>query len=129
MKTTLNLKTLHGESTENTMVVEGIKVTGMNDDSSWVGLPKLYARKEIPVDKEEIATPAKIKEWKHLTPTSNEIVQRDDVPVGLLIGANCIKALEPMQIIHSEGGGPYLYKTRLGWCIVSPINCITEEII
>ena len=76
MKTTLNLKTLHGERTENTMIVDGIKVTGMNDGSSLLALPKLHARKEIPVDKEEIATTAKIEEWKHLTPISNEIVQR-----------------------------------------------------
>ena len=128
MKTILNLKTLHGERTENTMVVEGIKVAGMNDDSSWLALPKLYARKEIPVDKEETTTPAKIKEWKHLMPISNGTVQRDDLQVDLLIGANCINALEPMQIIQSEGGGPYAYKTRLGWCIVGPINCTTEEI-
>ena len=88
----------------------------MNDDSSWLAL-KLYARKEIPVDKEDIATPAKIKEWKHLTPISNETVQRDDVQVGLLIGANYMKALEPMQIIHSEGGGLCAYKTRLSWLL------------
>ena len=54
MKTTLNLKTLHGEKTESAMVVKGHK--------SLLSLPKLYTRKEIPIDKEEIATPAKIKE-------------------------------------------------------------------
>ena len=62
MKTTLSLKTLHGEKTESTMVVEGIKVNGMSGDGSLLSLPKLYTRREIPVDKEEIATPAKIKE-------------------------------------------------------------------
>ena len=46
----------------------------------------------------------------------------------IVIGANCVKALEHTQIIHSEGGGPYTYKTRLGWCIVGPINWMTEEI-
>ena len=115
MKTTLSLKTLHGEKTESTMVVEGIKVTGMSGDGSFSSLPKLYTRREIPVDKEEIATPAKIKEWKNLRSISNETVQRDDIQVGLLIGANCMKALEPTRIIHSEGGGPCAYKTRLGW--------------
>ena len=87
MKTTLNLKTLHGGKTESTMVVEGIKVTRLSGDGSLLPLPKLYTRREIPVDKEEIATPAKIREWKHLRSISNEIVQRDDVQVGLLIGA------------------------------------------
>ena len=128
MKTTLNLKTLHGEKTESTMVVEGIKVTGMSGDDSLLSLPKLYTRREIPVDKEEIATPAKIKEWKHLRSISNDIVQRDDVQVGLLIGDNCMKALEPTKIIHSEGGGLYAYKTRLGWCVVGSINCVSKGI-
>ena len=128
MKTTLNLKTLHGEKTESTMVVEGIKVTGMSGNYSLLSLPKLYTRREIPVDKEEIATPAKIKKWKHLRSISNDIVQRDDVQVGLLIGANCMKALEPTKIIHSEEGGPYAYKTRLGWCVVGPINCFSKGI-
>ena len=32
MKTTLNLRTLHGEKTENTMIAEGIKVTGISGD-------------------------------------------------------------------------------------------------
>ena len=54
MKTTLNLKTLLGGKTESTMVVKGHK--------SLLSLPKLYTRKEIPIDKEEIVTPAKIKE-------------------------------------------------------------------
>ena len=61
------------------MVVEGIKVTGMSSNGSLLSLPKLYTRKEIPVGKAEIATPAKIKEWKNLRSISNAIVLRDDV--------------------------------------------------
>ena len=38
-----------------------------------------------------------------------------------------MKALEPTRIIHSEGSGPYAYKTRLG-CVVGPINCISKGI-
>ena len=34
MKTTLNIKTLHEEKTESTMIVEGILVTGMSGNSS-----------------------------------------------------------------------------------------------
>ena len=83
-----------------------------------------YMQEEILVDKEEIATPSKIKKWKHLSSITNEIEQRNDVQVGLLIGANCMKVLEPRKIIH--WGGPYAYKTRLGWCVVGPINCIRK---
>ena len=126
MKITLNLKTLYGGKTNSTMVVEVIQVTGMSGDGSLLTLTKLYARREIPVDKKEIATSSKIKEWKHLGSILNGIVQKDDVQVGLLIGANCMKALEPTKIMNREGGGPYAYKTKLGSCVVGPINCISK---
>ena len=61
IKTTLKLKTLHGERSESAFVIEGVKVTGMHGDSSWLALPKLYSGREIPVDKKEIVTPTKIR--------------------------------------------------------------------
>ena len=99
----------------------------MHGDSGWLAKAKLYSRREIPVDKEENATPTKIRKWKYLQHISNEIVQNDDVHVGLLIGANCMKALEPTGILQSQDGGPYAYKTRLGWCVVRPINCAAKN--
>ena len=56
----------------------------------------MYARRNLPVDKEEKATPARIFKWKYLKPISNEIVQEEDIVVGFLIGANCMKALKPI---------------------------------
>ena len=127
IKSTLNLKTLYAEGSESTLAIEGVKVTRMHHDSSWLALPKLYSRREIPVDKEEIATPRKIREWEYLQPISNEIVQNDDA--GLLIGENCMKALEPTRILQSQNDGPYAYKTRLGWCVVGPINIVQLKIV
>ena len=45
----------------------------------------------------------------------------------MLIGANCMKALEPVEIIAGQNGGPYAYKTKLGWCIFGPIVCNRNE--
>ena len=81
-----------------------------------------YTRKHLPVDKKEVATPEKIEEWDFLKTISSEITQTDDAEVGLLIGANCLKALEPLKVVASNNGGPYAYQTHLGWCIVGPIN-------
>ena len=39
----------------------------------------------------------------------------------LLIGVNCMKALEEIQVIKSENGCLYDYIIRLGWWIVEPI--------
>ena len=91
IKTTLKLKTLHGERSESTFVIEGVKVIGIHGDRTWLALPNLYSRRENPVYKEEIATPTMIREWEHLQPISNEIVQNDHIYVGLFIGANCMK--------------------------------------
>ena len=41
-----------------------------------------------------------------------------DILFGLLIGNNCQRALEPMQIIASQDEGPYAERTRMGWCVV-----------
>ena len=43
------------------------------------------------------------------------------------MGANCMKTLEMTRILQSQDGGPYAYKTRLGWCVVGPINCTVKN--
>ena len=52
----------------------------------------------------------------------DKISERDDISVGLLIGANCAKALEALNIVTSFDNGPYAFQTRLGWCFVGPVN-------
>ena len=68
--------------------IEGMQVKGISGDGNWLILPKLYARKDLPVDKEEIVAPEKITEWEYLKSIIKEIVQKDYVCIRLLIGAN-----------------------------------------
>ena len=42
--------------------------------------------------------------------------------IGLLIGANCSKALEPNKIIPSRNSRPYAFRSILGWCVVGPVQ-------
>ena len=49
------------------------------------------------------------------------ISQSSGVEIGFLIGADCSKALEPNKIIPRRNGGPYAFRTILGWCIVGPV--------
>ena len=76
----------------------------------------------MPVDKEDVATLSKLKQWKHLESIVDKISQKEDISVGLLIGANCAEALEPTDIIPSKNDGQYAFKVKLGWCIVGPVN-------
>ena len=54
-KTKLNLKTLNGERTKSTMLIEGMNVKGVSGSNNWIKLLKMYTRTELPVDKEEIS--------------------------------------------------------------------------
>lgn len=42
--------------------------------------------------------------------------------VGLLIGANVPKAMEPLQVVNSVDDGPYAVRTILGWTINRPLR-------
>ena len=88
----------------------------------WTELLKASSKNCLPVEREEIATPDKIEQWEYLKPISKVITQMDNIKVGVVIGANGMKALEPIEIISTSNGGPYAYKTKLGWCIVGPIT-------
>ena len=84
-KTDLNLRILHGEKSENTSAIAFMQVKRIKGDGKWLSLPRLYARKYLSVEKEEIATAEKITEWEYLKPIAKKIVHSDNVWNGLLI--------------------------------------------
>ena len=98
-KTTLNLKTLNIERTESTVLIDGMDVKGVSGNNNMIKLSKMYARTELPVEKEGIATPDKIKQSDYLKVIPSDITQPDGIKVGLLIGANCMKALESLKVM------------------------------
>ena len=102
-------------------------VKGVSGNSSWIKLPRMYGRTELPVGKEDIATPDKLKQWDYLKVIASDITQTDGIKVGLLIGANFMKALESLKVILSVDDDPYAYQTRLGWCIVGPILNMVDK--
>ena len=57
--------------------------------------------KEIPVDSCEIITATKLKKWDYLEKIFKKLGDIEDISVDLLIGANCLEALEPVEVIHS----------------------------
>ena len=120
--TTIKIKTLNGEESQETKAISDLKVTSSNGKNVWIDLPVSYTRKNLPVGDEVIATPDKIKDWKYLEKIADKIIQGEDISIGLLIGGNCFKVLEPVEVIPSKDGGPYDFRTLLGWCIVCPIG-------
>ena len=130
-KLKLSLKSLTGEKSEELVAVNGLIVFGISCGKEgpveWSEVPKEYSRNFLPVEREEIATPKNIKKRKYLNPITAEIMQDDDIEVGMLLGASYMKALEPVEIIASQDGEAYAYKTKLGWCIVG--DAITGKLL
>ena len=66
--------------------------------------------------------PSQLKQGKYLDHITNQLNLEDNLPVGLLIGANRVIAAEPLEILQSRNEGPHAFKTSLGWCIVGPVS-------
>ena len=95
----------------------------------WIKLPSAFSKKEIPVDSCEIATARKLKKWDYLERISKELGDNEDISVDLLIGANCLEALEPVEVIPRQNDGPYAIRTALGWCVVGPIKAQCHNVV
>ena len=121
--TSITINTLNGEATNEAMIVKGLRVISGNGDShDWLELPDTYIKKYLPVDNEDVATPSKFKQGRHRESIVGKISQKEDISVGLWIGVNCTKALEPINVIPNKNDRPYAFNTKLSWCIVGPDN-------
>ena len=105
-------------------MVTGLKISNADQGGreECLNIPITYSKKELPADIEEIATRQKIMHWDHLKGIVKNLPEDSDVNIDRLIGANCTKALEPQEVIPSSNGGPFAFKTILGWCIVGPLT-------
>ena len=62
-KTSITIKTLNGVVTNKVMLVKRLKVLSGNGDLyDWLELPDSYTKKYLPVDKEDVETPSKLKQ-------------------------------------------------------------------
>ena len=102
--TTIEVKTLNGEESQETETIGGMKVISLTGKNGWIDLPVSYTRGNLLVGDEDIATLDKIKDWKYLERISDKIIQGKDINVGLLICGNCSKAMESLEVIPSRDG-------------------------
>ncbi|XP_028395685.1 uncharacterized protein LOC114519713 [Dendronephthya gigantea] len=122
VKTALQLGTMHGQSYIKSDVLTDLIVTDLNDENP-VEIEKLYTRKFIPVEHNQIPTPEIVSNWIHLEKIGKEIPKYiPDLEIGLLIGNNCIPAHEPLKVISSNGNGPFAVLLPHGWTVGGPLR-------
>ena len=122
--TTVTVRTLNGDCKHSSLAVNDLEVVNIEGKQSdyWITLPRMFSQDDLPVASVEIATPENIQQWKYLHRIVPEMRMDRNVDVKLLIGANCLKALEPEEVISSQGDVPYAFKTKSGCCVVGPIS-------
>ena len=112
--------TLIGVKTLAAFRASGFVVSSIDShdgDGEEITLPCLFSRERLPLDKCDIPSKEYVKSWSHLKHIADSFLDNKDAPIGLLIGRNCRKALEPVEIIPSQNNGPYATRTRLGWSL------------
>ena len=71
----------------------------------------------------------KLQRSKNLDRIFGEIGNNENIKVDLLIGANCLEALEPHEVIPSQDKGSYAFRIALGWCVVGPMKAQQLDVI
>lgn len=117
-KTQILLRTMGQKKLEQSYIVSGLEVSGVKENV-YIDLPDTYTHKDIPVSRESIPMQTDLEKWPHLHRVE---LPEIDADVGLLIGANAHKAMEPWDIIHSIDDAPYAVHTILGWVINGPLK-------
>ena len=121
-ETTLQLHTMHGLSYSKTEVIHDLVVSDY-DDQFPIELPKVFTKSEIPANHDQIPKSDVIQEWPHLHQIAKKIpIYHPKLNIGLLIGSNCPKALQPPKVIPTNGDGPFATLLYHGWTINGPIQ-------
>ena len=114
--TSVKIKTLIGHQTESSEIVKGLSVSkaaSQNEQQKWIRLQTAFSKKDIPVEPCKLATNGKLQRYKYLERIFGEIGNNGKIKVELLIDANSLEALEPLEVIPSQDKGPYVLSKAL----------------
>ena len=117
------LRTIAQEQKVSSYVLTDLEVCGL-EEQEYIQLPNVYTQPDIPAKKANIPQKKDLVKWSYL---SRVHLPKLEAEVGLLIGANAFKAMEPWEIISSQNDGPYAVKTALGWVVNGPISRCQEN--
>ena len=115
----LKLSTMHGGRTEHSRLVRNIVVRDMNGNNP-IQIDCAYTRREIPVSKVRVPRPELMRKQPSVRDFADLVPPYiDEIGIGLVIGADCPRALMPLRVIPSSTG-TYACLLRHGWTVSGP---------
>ena len=128
VQTAVTIKTLNGDYKHSAITVDCLEVANVDEKKrEWIKLPRVFSQDDLPAASYEIATADNFQKWEYLRKIIPKMKNFDSQDVQLLIGENGLKALEPLEVITSDGDRPYAFRSRLGWCVVGPLSETRNE--
>lgn len=117
-ETSLSLSTIEKENSRLECRVVSLEACDL-EENAFVDLPTVFSTPILPVSPEDIPRQDDIERWPHL---HGICLPQVDAQVGLLIGNDNARALEPIEIRQSRGEGPYAVRTVFGWTVNGPLG-------
>ena len=113
---------MHGVNYVNTSFVHDLVVCDLNNKNP-VELPKTYTINDMPVSHDHIPKLEFLRQWSHLDCIVSELpAYNPSLKIGLLIGSNCPSALQPLDVMPTDGSSPCAVLYRHGWTVNGPLH-------
>ena len=123
-KTKLSLVTMGQSAVHDCYVVTGLEISNLCGNDV-ISLPPVFSQETLPVTSNDIVFIEDIQKWSHLRDIPLQRIESEHI--GLLIGINVPKAMEPWNVVPSIENGPFAVETLLGWVINGPLNVSTDD--
>ena len=108
-KTEYLLHTMSQEQKVSNYVLIDLEVCGL-DEQNYIKLPDVYTHPDIPAKRANIPQRQDLEKWSYLNRVHLPKLESE---IGLLIGANAYKVMEPWEIIYSQNDGPMREKRNM----------------
>lgn len=123
-ETKIRLHTMTKYKESRTHYITSMEISSLDEDN-FIPISEVFTHGTMPVDRQNIPRHEDLKQWPYLKDVKMSEINSS---VDLLMFTNVLKALEPIQIVRSQGGGPYATKTRLGWVIYCSLKRNNENV-
>ena len=120
---TLSLSTLGcSDQLVHSVKVRELLTRGFHPDNTCIRLNNVYTRESILVNRSHTPTPEKALRWPHLSCLESKLTPLSYCDIGLLIGYDHSKAIEPLEVILSVHDGLHGQRIALGWGIIELVS-------
>ncbi|XP_046564200.1 uncharacterized protein LOC124273030 [Haliotis rubra] len=119
----ISLETMGKPHSMLTNLVCGLEVSNYTG-GTFIELPRVYSKDEIPVSKDHIPNQGDIEQWEHLI---DVMLPQINSEIGLLIGNNMPDAYTPMMVKTGPQGIPHATRTLLGWVVWNVVRSTAES--